>query len=290
MQNTHGSTRLIGRAALVALFVAPVLSAQDRREDRDQRAPIDSRERDWEREARERESRDRGGESWDRRRDEQRRLFTWRGTVDDDTRIYVRAGKVVSQVVSGRSPRRNERVDRDSPLPRHEGTVRVELIEGRGRVHVVQQPSARNNYTAIVRVKDAQSGTSRYRFATYFDPVDDTRRSGRGGVWGDGGGDVRPGDQVFRWAGSVDGDVRITLRRGSVGYEVVSGEQPRVISASGGGQLPRRDGRLGVSLRQGRGTVSVVQQPASYNNYTAIIRVVDRPSGFGYYEFDLIWQ
>ena len=286
MQNTHKSTRLIGRAALVALFVAPVLSAQDRREDRDQRGSIESRQRDWEWEVRERESRDRES----RRRDEQRRLFTWRGTVDDDTRIHVRAGRVVSQVVSGRSPRRDERIDRDNVLPRHEGTVRVELLEGRGRVHVVQQPSANNNYTAIVRVKDAQSGTSRYRFATYFDPVDDTRRSSRGGVWSDVGGDVRPGDQVFRWSGSVDGDVRITLRRGNVGYEVVSGEQPRVTSSSGGGQVPRRDGRLGVSLRQGRGTVSVIQHPASYNDYTAIVRVVDRPSGFGYYEFDLIWQ
>lgn len=288
MQNTHSSTRLIGRAALVALLVAPVLSAQDRREDRDQRGSIESRVRGWELEAREREARDR--ESWDRRRDEQRRLFTWSGTVDDDTRIHVRAGKVVSQVVSGRSPRRDERVDRDNPLPRREGTVRVELIEGRGRVRVVQQPSARNNYTAIVRVKDAQSGTSRYRFATYFDPVDDTRRTSRGGVWRDVAGDVSIGDRVFRWAGSVDGDVRITLRRGGVGYEVVSGEQPRVGSSSGGGQLPRRAGRLSVSLRQGRGTVSVVQQPASYNDYTAIVRVVDRPSGFGYYEFDLIWQ
>lgn len=286
MQNTHGRTRQIGRAALVALLVVPVLGAQDRREDRDQRGSLESRERDWERESRERESRDR--ESWERRRDEQQRLFSWHGTVDDDTRIYVRAGRVESRVVSGRSPRRDERIDRDNSLPRREGTVRVELIEGRGRVHVVQQPSANNNYTAILRVKDAQAGTSRYRFATYFESVDDARR--RGGVWSDVGGDVNLGDQVFRWNGFVDGDVRITLRRGSVGYDVVSGEQPRVISSSGGGQLPRRDGRLGVSLRQGRGTVSVIQQPSASNNYTAIVRVVDRPSGVGHYEFDLIWQ
>jgi hypothetical protein len=275
MKNTLRRTRLIGRAGLVALLVAPSLGAQGRweRDDRDEeradsRWPIDSR-----------------------RRDEDRRLFSWRGTVDDDTRIYVRAGRVESEVYSGRTPRRRELIDRDRPLPRRDGTVHIQLVEGRGRVHVIQQPSARNNYTAILRVKDAPAGAATYRFAAYFDAADDwtVDRNGRGPIWSDAGGDVQLGDRVFRWSGNVDGDMQIVLRRGGVGYTVISGEQPREVRSSGG-QLPRREGQLAVSLYRGRGSVVVMQQPTAYNNYTAIVRIQDRPSGFGSYDFDLIWR
>lgn len=272
MQNTHRKTQLIGRAALVALLAAPALGAQGRWEDHDSDR---------------RQSRgQRASQPWGT----QRELFTWRGTVDDETRIHIRAGSVQSQVVSGSSRRSGVRVDRSNPLPRRDGIVRVQLMEGRGRVHVIQQPNARNNYTAIVRVKDGQGGAGRYRFAVYFDPVDD-RREGRGGVWGDAGGDIYRGSSVLRWSGSVDGDVQITMRRGQVGYTVLSGEQPRNVNSRVlSTQLPRRDIQLSVSKRQGRGSVWVVQQPSSYNNYTAIIRIRDPQGGYGYYDFDLLWQ
>jgi redox-regulated HSP33 family molecular chaperone len=268
MQNIHRTTQLIGRAALVALLAAPALGAQDRWEDRDR------------------------SESRDRRRDGDRRLFTWRGTVDDDVRIYMRGGNVRSQVVSGAQRRSVGRVNEVNALPRRDGMVRVELIEGRGRVHVIQQPSASNEYTAIVRIKDAQGGAGSYRIATYFEPVGNGRRVERGRVWDDVGGEVIGGASVFRWSGSVDGDLRIALRRGQVGYQVVTGEQPRNVSARVlSGQLPQgRDGQLSVALRQGRGSVSVIQQPSSYNNYTAIVRVVDHQGGYGYYDFDLTWR
>jgi len=34
----------------------------------------------------------------------------------------------------------------------------------------------------------------------------------------------------------------------------------------------------------------VVQQPSSWNNYTAVIRVYDPRSGYGAYSFDLGWR
>ena len=269
---------MIGRAGLVALLTAPTLGAQGRWEDRDQ---DDSRDGRPVLEARRRN---------DDRRDAERHLFTWRGSVDDETRIFVRAANIESQVLSGRTSRSRERVDRDHPLPHRDGTVRIQLLEGRGRVHVIQQPAARNGYTAILRVKDAAAGRDMYRFAAYFDPVDDWSRGDRDRVWSNAGGDVSLGQRVFRWTGNVDGDVQIVLRRGSVDYRVLSGEQPSEVRTSGAAQVPRRDGQLGVSLVQGRGTVVVTQQPTSYNNYTTIVRVIDRPSGTDYYDFDLIWR
>lgn len=270
MQNTHRTTRTIGGAALVALLAAPALGAQGRWEDRD-RCEVESR---------------------DRQRDNERRLYVWRGIVDDDTRISMRGDRVQTQVISGARRRANARVTESNNLPRRDGIVRVQLVEGRGRVHVIQQPNASNDYTAIVRVKDGQGGADQYRLAVYFDPVDGGHRVGRGGgVWDSVGGDVSSGASVMRWTGSVDGDLRISLRRGQLDYDVVSGERPRNVSSRVlTGQMPRRDGQLSVSLRQGRGSVSVVQQPSAYNNCTAIVRVADRQGGFGYYDFDLIWR
>lgn len=263
---------MIGRAALVALLAAPALGAQGRWEDDDR----------WEDRARDR------WESRDDRRDNERRLFVWRGIVDDDTRISMRGDRVRTQVLSGAQRRTNARVTETHNLPRRDGIVRVQLLEGRGRVQVIQQPNARNDYTTIVRVKDGQGGAGQYRFAVYFDPVDDGRGSGR---WDTVGGGVYSGASVMRWSGSVDGDLRISLRRGQLDYQVVSGERPRnVNSRMVTSQSPRRDGQLSVSMRQGRGSVTVLQQPSAYNNYTAVLRVVDYQGGFGYYDFDLVWR
>jgi hypothetical protein len=38
----------------------------------------------------------------------------------------------------------------------------VQLIEGRGNVEVIQQPSSRNNYQAIVLIRDSQGGADDY--------------------------------------------------------------------------------------------------------------------------------
>lgn len=297
MQNTHGRTQLLGRAVLVALLVAPLVSAsaQIRRDDRDRTSPanpvlVDARDRDDEDEwlraddDDRRRDRDRDSERL-RRRDEERRLFTWRGVVDDDMRVYIRAANIQSRVISGNATRRDPRVDRDRPLPRREGTLRVQLVDGRGHVQVIQQPNARNNYTAIVRVKDAQRGADNYRFVAYFDPVD---RYDRDGGWY--GSEARSGDRVLRWTGSVDRDVRITMRGTNAGYSVASGAQPRSVNSRVVRTLPRRDGFLEVSLRQGRGVVQVIQQPTRYNNWTAIVRVLDSQGSYGYYDFDLIWR
>ena len=273
MQNTHGMTRVFGRAALVALLAAPALGAQGRWEDDDRRDNDDR----W--------------ESNDRRRDDERRLYVWRGTVDDDTRIHMRGDRVQTQVVSGARNRSGGRVIETNNLPRREGLVRVQMIEGRGRVQVIQQPNRNNDFTAIVRVKDVQGGAGQYRFAVFFDPIDDGRRVGRGGVWDTVGGDIYSGASVMRWAGSVDGDLRITLRQGQLDYNVVRGERPRNVNSRVlTSQIPRRSGQLSVTMRQGRGSVTVLQQPSVYNNYTAVVRVADFQGGFGYYDFDLIWR
>ena len=292
MQNTHGRTpQHLGRAVLVALLVAPFISidAQYRRDDRDRQdptSPVEVRREDDDVNLRDERRRDN-----ERRRDAERQLFVWRGIVDDDMRVYVRAANIESRVVSGDRNRRAPRVDRDRALPRRDGTLRVSLLNGRGRVQILQQPSARNNWTAIIRLKDAQRGADNYRFVAYFDPVDDYRRDGRydrDGDWYDD--EARSGDRVLRWTGSVDRDVRIVVRGTRATYGVASGAQPTGVRSSMERALPRRDGYIEVYQRQGRGAVQVIQQPTRYNDFTAIVRVVDAPGSCGYYDFDLIYH
>ncbi|HMC55408.1 MAG TPA: hypothetical protein VKH19_09575 [Gemmatimonadaceae bacterium] len=301
MQNTHGRTRIFGQAALVALLAAPVLGAQSGlRDDSDFHQDRSSRTYD----------------SRDQRSIAERRLFTWRGNVDAGARIYIRGDMVRAMRVDDANDSRGRnrgrtlgRVDLDRALPRRDGTVRVQLLEGRGRVDVVQQPSAANDYTAIVQVRDWRSGKDNYRVAAFFEPSANYRgdRNGNrnggdrnsgdrnggdrnGGVWGDSGGDVYSGTTALRWSGNVDGDLRISIWRGQLSYQTASGMQPTNVRANVGNAQTRSAGQLAVQLRMGRGAVQVIEQPSSYNNYTAVVRVLDQQGGYGYYDFDLIWQ
>jgi hypothetical protein len=222
---------------------------------------------------------------------QQSQLFSWRGVVDEDMRIVMRAGQIQSSVISGSLEATAGRANRFNVLPRREGTVTVQVLEGRGLVQVIEQPSISNGFTAVIQVRDAIVGAAPYSFVTYFDDALTVRRHGR--VLESFGGEVSiaAGAPVFRFSGNVDGDLQITLRRGRVGYEVVSGERPRNVTGTMvPGGMPERDASLGLVARSVRGIVSILQQPSAANNYTAVIRVSDTPSGFGYYDFDVIWR
>jgi hypothetical protein len=100
-------------------------------------------------------------------------------------------------------------------------------------------------------------------------------------------GDV---DGMLRWTGAVDDEVEIRIQGRNVNTRTLSGNGARDVRANLNGRaLPRRDVQVRVRERQGRGTVTVVQQPGQWNGYTAVIRVRDRQGGFGYYDFDVTW-
>jgi hypothetical protein len=54
--------------------------------------------------------------------------------------------------------------------------------------------------------------------------------------------------------------------------------------------LPQSEGIVRVQAENGRGDVSVIQQPAAWNNYTTIIRVRDKNSGADRYRVDAYWE
>jgi hypothetical protein len=219
----------------------------------------------------------------------QEELFQWAGRVDREVRIAMRGGSVWTQDVSGRDTR-NARARVVRALPTQAGQVRVQLLDGRGDVSVIQQPSSGNNYTTIVRIADRSGGADRYRLAAYWQPIRGRFGNDRGDVYDR---DDRYDDRssgALRWRGSVDDQVEIRIQGRNVDTRTLSGNGARDVRANLNGRaLPRRDVTLTVRQRSARGTVSVVQQPSQWNGYTAVIRVRDRQGGFGYYDFDVTW-
>lgn len=104
-------------------------------------------------------------------RNGQRELFEWRGNVDQEVRVQMRGGRTS---VMGMGPREMTAYDQTravSAVPAADGYVSVEMLQGRGRVDVVQQPTAQNGYTTVVRVRDMQGGAGSYDIAAFWQPT-----------------------------------------------------------------------------------------------------------------------
>jgi hypothetical protein len=241
-----------------------------------------------------------------------RELFEWRGSVDREVQIVMRGDRVWTNNI-GRTEPNDERSRALGSLPRQDGDVYIQVANGRGSVAVIQQPNARNQYTTIVRIQDPRSGQDDYRVVAYWRGNgdvygrgdDDDRGRGRGhdddhgrgndGIWSrdrddnrDGGYDRR---SVLHWSGNVDDELQIRLQNGRVEYNTVRGAQPTGIRVNAGNTSTRgASGTFRIVDAQGRGSVSVVQQPSMWNGYTTVIRVKDPQGGYGHYDFDVVWQ
>lgn len=54
-------------------------------------------------------------------------------------------------------------------MPRRAGTVTAQLAQGHGDLDILQQPTAANNYTAVLRVRDREEGYGHYDFDVVVD-------------------------------------------------------------------------------------------------------------------------
>ena len=123
-----------------------------------------------------------------------RNLFTWAGTVDREVIIEVR-GRDIQTRGSGMDASFAPRLEVAQALPRTDGIIVVRVENGRGDVEVLENPSARNNYTARLRVRDTRAGSDRYRIDVAFDAPGDRGNDGRyDGRGNDGRYDPRDND------------------------------------------------------------------------------------------------
>jgi hypothetical protein len=204
-----------------------------------------------------------------------REYFRWKGRVDGVDDVLVRGSEVRIEHVSA-MPIQKQDHRFSAPLPAAEVELRLEVLKGRGSVRLLEQPSKRNQYTAVIRLDDQeQSGASDYEFEISWSRED----AKKGSVY----------DAVFRWRGRVDIGCEIHVQGSR--HEVIddggSGTQER--GANFSSPLPRSDVPVSLEKRKGRGRVELVQSPNAGNGFTAIVKIEDSKGGADDYDFELRW-
>lgn len=90
--------------------------------------------------------------------------IAWSGIVDGMDEIILSGSSASVRHISGNLPR-EARASFSAAIPRSPIEVKLIWVTGRGTVDIVQQPSAANGYTTIIRIDDSQKGgDKRYEF------------------------------------------------------------------------------------------------------------------------------
>ncbi len=205
--------------------------------------------------------------------------FRWAGEVDGTSFIRIRGRQVQSQSQSG-LPVQNQQFDFTDPLPSVPIQLVLAEVEGRGRVNLIQQPRPENNYTAVVRIDDTKGGKSPYGFVLRW--YDVTRRDR------EGTSDER--SEEVSWSGRVDGETIVRFRGNQVRYENLNGQGVSRDRYRFSSPLPPRSVSVSLVGTEGRGELTLVEQPNRDNDHTAAVRIRDDKGGGGTYTFTLIWN
>jgi hypothetical protein len=199
--------------------------------------------------------------------------INWNGRVDDRMNIVIQGAMVRTDVVSGTGYGQADQ--NPNVLPRRAVTISANKLDGRGTVTVVQQPNRSNDFTAIVQVYDPKSGADNYRVQISWQPgyqADEPYQTGS-----------------VRWSGRVDQTANIVISGSDVQTLNVSGNGVSNVNFTINGYLAHRPGNITVRKRDGRGSVTVLQQPSSENDYTAVIQVFDPDGGADNYDLEVNW-
>jgi hypothetical protein len=241
---------------------------------------------------------ERGGGVRNRRGDTGGGSLNWAGQVDQEAVIEIRGDRVVERSVRGRRVYR-QNLSMTSPLPRVDTNVSIADARGRGRVELVQQPSAANGYVAAVRIFDEENGAGDYSFTLNWGDQHSYQTSNTG-VFGRNEPAYNPNDSVFGsrtragsgrvlFAGRIDGRVRVTIQGGRYSVETVSGQPPRDVRVDFGSPLPAVPVEVAVDRLRGRDDVRLLQRPDSSNGYRLVFEIDDKSGGQDDYEVEIRW-
>ncbi len=209
--------------------------------------------------------------------------FRWSGVVDGTTLVYIKGRQVRVESRSG-LPVQHQRYEFTDPLPRAAVEVSLVVLEGRGRVRLVQNPRSNNDFTAAVRIDDNSGGRDVYSFELRWS--DRNRRDETGGWTGPQSRNV---DTVV-WRGRVDGESIIRFRSDESWNDTVNGLGVSNARYNFGAPLPSNPVSVNLTNTAGRGEIVIIEQPSQSNEYTVSVRVRDRRGGSGNYAFTLAWE
>jgi len=199
---------------------------------------------------------------------------SWRGRVDDRVNIIIQGNQVRNETLGGIGVSRVSQ-SMSGVLPNRQATIYINKRDGRGTAAVIQQPNRSNNYTAIIQIVDSKGGTDDYQLEISWQSsaqIEEPYQSGR-----------------VTWRGRVDQTTNIVIAGSSVQTEDASATGVSGVSSNITGYLARRPGSVSVRKMRGRGSVSVLQQPAADNDYVAVVQIFDNDRGDGEYEIEISW-
>jgi hypothetical protein len=209
--------------------------------------------------------------------------MVWEGQVDGISVLRVHGNRIDIEDREG-LPVQRQRFRFFERLPESRQIVRLEVIEGRGRVHILEQPRLENNYTLAVAVEDRQGGSSFYSLAFYWE-------SGRGFLRPSEPGPSSSSDrnESLIWSGRVDGEAIVSCRGDSCEAEATRGAPVTRDRFRFSRPLPARDTLVSLDRSEGRGEIRLIQQPREENGYTARVLIRDPQGGGADYSFSLAW-
>lgn len=211
--------------------------------------------------------------------------MVWQGEVTGTTFLYVKGKRLqVERKVEGKvenkgiAPVGNQRFHIEDPLPQMRQDVRLHVLEGRGYVHIVEQPHVGNEYTLTVEIEDWQHGSSPYSLALYWDA---------GGIFD------RPeerGRSQVKWSGRVEEEVVVSCAVDHCTSEAARGAPVMREHFKFTRPMPAQALDMRLDHFDGRGEVRLVEAPNERNGYTARVQIRDPQAGVGEYAFTLSWK
>ena len=98
-------------------------------------------------------------------------------------------------------------------------------------------------------------------------------------------------EERFQWRGQVDGVDEIMIRGSSIRIKHLEAKPIQRQDHRFSSPLPSREVHLKLNKIKGRGDVRLIEEPSSWNDYTAVVRIDDgKKMGDDYYEFELSWR
>lgn len=200
---------------------------------------------------------------------------SWSGRVDERANLVIRGSSMTVETLSGKSAQTTYQTV-NGVLPRgRPSTLTARKNSGRGDFAVIQNPNRSNDYTAIVQIYDARNGADNYAIEISWAPAANTEEPYRSGR--------------VKWRGRVDQTANIVISGSDVKTQDASGTGLSNVNYSLSGYLARRPGTVIARKTDGRGTVTVLQQPSWDNDFTAIVQVFDPNGGSDNYEVEITW-
>jgi hypothetical protein len=205
--------------------------------------------------------------------------FIWQGQVDGIAILRLHGNHLEVQIQEG-APVTGQQFHFYHALPGSRQDARLRVIEGRGFVHILEQPKIENDFTLAVSIEDRQPGVSPYSIALSWDASDRMYERSRG----------EGRTETIAWSGRVDDEAMVSCQGQSCVSRVAHGAPVAAEHVKLSRPLPSQAVDVTLAQKNGRGEIRLVEQPSERNHYTARVSIRDSQAGSSDYSFKLEWN